>query len=471
MSSRTGSSGARTPGSISRRRALAALAAIPALAPLARRLRAEGMAPPKRLVVFMQNNGTQQANFWPTGVGADGNPIMSSPILDALFHAADGTDNGLAGKSNLIKGVFVPNDANGTNGNQHDMGFARMFTGEKLVSRGGSPWAGGPSVDQILAGQNKCEPLTLAVLASSIEPTPKPGFDHRRSFCYRGAATLKYPLVDPLRVYHKLFPEVGAAMPSRQRLLLRQSVLDAVAANASDVAARLGKDDGQKLDYHLSAIRDVETRLSTQLGKAPPVCSTRPAPPRDFTARDANAEVAVDTYIPEMVDNMIDLGAAALACDLTRIVTIQLGYGGGKWNFWWQGINMNCHDDVAHRDIGDAGGDPANTERVVLMNQYYASRVARLATALNAIPEGAGTMLDNTLIVWANELGRGDHSAKNVPIVLLGMVGAGIPAGGRVIDTGEQVFNRLGCTVLNLMGDRRPGFGDQPTCGPFQGLI
>ncbi|HXI55207.1 MAG TPA: transcriptional initiation protein Tat, partial [Polyangia bacterium] len=63
------------------------------------------------------------------------------------------------------------------------------------------------------------------------------------------------------------------------------------------------------------------------------------------------------------------------------------------------------------------------------------------------------------------------HSAKNVPIVLLGMVGAGIPAGGRVIDTGEQVFNRLGCTILNLMGDPRPGFGDEPTCGPFQGLL
>ena len=106
------------------------------------------------------------------------------------------------------------------------------------------------------------------------------------------------------------------------------------------------------------------------------------------------------------------------------------------------------------------------------VNQYYASCVARLATQLDAVPEAGGTMLDNTLVVWANEQGRGDHNQDNVPIVFLGLVGRGIATGGRVIDTGTtQVFNRVGASILNLMDMPVAGFGDQPTCGVFPGLM
>jgi len=207
----------------SRRRALQALAAIPVTASLVPRLRASGSAPaPKRLVLLMQNNGTQQKNFWP-------DPTLSSPIVDALFNdPKTGQDNRLRSKTNLIKGVSVPYDPNGTSGNAHDIGFARIFTGEKLVSVAGQPWGGGASVDQILAKQWGGDSLTLAVLASEIEAFPKAGFDHRRSFSYLGPATLKYPREDPLDAFHQLFPTPGGpSLP--QRLKLRQSVLDAAA--------------------------------------------------------------------------------------------------------------------------------------------------------------------------------------------------------------------------------------------------
>jgi Protein of unknown function (DUF1552) len=441
-----------------RRQALMALAATPATLAFARSLRADPPAPPpKRLVLVMQNNGTQQANFWPKA-------NLSSPILDFLFlDPKTGKDNGLKAKTNLVKGVYVPYDANGTNGNQHDMGFARMFTGHRLLSRGGAPWGGGPSVDQILAQAWGIESLTLAVLASQTEPHPKSGFSHRESFSYLGPATLKHPRTDPLDVYRLLFPAAGGADAAR-RLALRKSVLDGVAGNLGEISARLGPAERAKLDYHLTAVRELETRLGRNAG----ACPAAPPVPRDFVAIDPGAEVNEDTYIPEMVDDMLDLAAASLVCGITRIATVQLGYGGGKWRFAWQGIDMNCHDDVAHKDTGDQGSTPENTRRVVLMNQYYASKVARLATALDAVPEGAGTMLDNTLVVWANEMGRGDHDLGNVPIVLLG---GGLPRGGRVVDAGPQVMNRLGCTVLGLMGQPAAGFGDVPDCGMFQGLV
>ena len=80
-------------------------------------------------------------------------------------------------------------------------------------------------------------------------------------------------------------------------------------------------------------------------------------------------------------------------------------------------------------------------------------------------------LLDNTLVVWANEFGRGDHTLENHPIVFIGSARGAIPSGGRVIDQGRQVFNRLGCSILNVMGVSVAGFGDVPDCGVFQGLL
>ncbi|HXK17682.1 MAG TPA: DUF1552 domain-containing protein, partial [Polyangiaceae bacterium] len=339
--------------SFSRRRVLQTLALIPATLPFARALKADAGAPPKRLVLLMQNNGTQQANFWPDAE-------LSSPILDSLFlDPKTKADNGLRAKTNLVKQVYVPNDANGTTANQHDMGFARMFTGEKLLSRGGQPWGGAISVDQILAQQRGIDSLALAVLASQYEPTPKPGFAHRESFSYLGPATLKHPRRDPLDAYRYLFP-AGDGPDAAQRLELRQSVLDAVTGNLAEVSARLGPSERAKLDYHLTAIRDVEKHLAA----AKVTCPSEPTAPPDYLALDGNAELNIETYIPQMVDNMLELAGVALTCGLTSIVTLQLGYCGAKWGFGWQGINMECHGDVAHHDTSDAGSDPLNTQRV-----------------------------------------------------------------------------------------------------------
>ncbi len=413
-------------------------------------------APPLRLLLIMQNNGTQQANFWPT-------QNFTSPILDPLLSIP-----AIASRTTVVKGIRVPSDANGTSGNEHDMGFARMFTGFRLMSVAGEPWGAGPSVDQIVAQSWDVDSLALAVTASVVEPYPKPGFDHRRSFSYLAPGVHKIPTLNPIDAYARFFATDTGQSPDvlRAKLARRMSVLDANAAELRDLQARLGSLEKTKLDAHTTAIRQLEAQLSTSLIQS--MCAAPPVP-MDYRSQP-QLLVSSDDAIPALVDAMSSLLATTLACGAARIGTLQLGFAGGKWTFSWTGSTDQIHN-CAHRDTSDAGSSPQNTKNIVDANRWYAGVVAKIAKQLADTPELDGTTaLDHTLIVWANEFGRGDHNQTRVPIVLIGGPLADSTGRGKLVDVGEQPFQRLGCTVLRSMGVPADGFGDLTTSGPIAGL-
>jgi uncharacterized protein DUF1552 len=413
-------------------------------------------APPLRLLLVMQNNGTQQANFWPT-------TNFTSPILDPLL-----SNPAIASRTTVVRGIRIPMDANGTSGNEHDMGFARMFTGFPLMSVAGEPWGAGPSVDQIVASAWDTDSLALAVTASVVEPYPKPGFDHRRSFSYLAPGIHKIPTLNPIDAYARFFATGTGQSPDavRAKLARRMSVLDANAAELRDLAARLGGVEKTKLDAHATAIRQLEAQLSTSLLQT--ACAA-PAVPRDYRSAP-DLLVSSDDAIPALVDAMSSLLAATLGCGAARVGSLQLGFSGGKWTFSWVGNTDQIHN-CAHRDTSDAGSSAGNTRMIVNANRYVAGVVASIAGKLADTPELDGTTaLDHTLIVWANEFGRGDHNQQNVPIVLIGGPLADSTGRGKLVDAGEQPFQRVGCTVLRSMGVPAEGFGDLATSGPIAGL-
>ena len=153
-------------------------------------------------------------------------------------------------------------------------------------------------------------------------------------------------------------------------------------------------------------------------------------------------------------------------------MTFQFGRGGGHLHYQWLNLpNMptDFHDLAAHKDQGTDGTDAANL--CIGVGQYYALLHTELAAKLASFPQANGTTaLDNSLVVWGNELATGPHGTDGYPIALLGGAAGKLKRTGYMVDSGTQIHQRLGCTIQNIMGMPSTGFGWVPTCGNFTGL-
>jgi hypothetical protein len=444
---------------LSRRSLLRGTGACGLLFPFLRARTASAAVPPTpRLVLLMQSNGTGQSNFWPRAPGS-----LSSPILDPIVTAHPT----LAPKTTVVKGLL--NDGGGS-GNGHDQGFIGLYSGWKSMGSFNDPYGPGISLDQFLRTRlDLREPyptLNCGVLA-----TDTPVFkSHRRSFSYTGPRQQVPTEVDPYKLYAHFFSVGAPAVPgedpvaaAKRRLARKHSVLDYVSADLQTLRGRVGSLDRQKLEGHEEALRQLERRLSATLMPDPD------RPPRCASVRGlpSGLDITAEDSVPALIDAMFEFLPLALSCQLTRIVTFQFGNGGEKWYFRWLGINQNSHDDIAHRDTGT---NPDITAKVLAMNVWYAERVAKLALALDQIPEGEGTVLDNTLVVWGNELATGPHGLVDIPVVLLGKAAGRLKRPGVLVDQGPQDYRRLGTSLQNIMGLPATGFGASADCGPIQGL-
>jgi hypothetical protein len=411
-------------------------------------------APPLRLVLLMQSNGTGPSNFWPAP-GTFWSPILAPIVGDPLLLPATTVIRGLVNRS-------------GGAGNGHDQGFAGLYSGVRTVGSFTDPWGNGVSLDQILRRRlvpgEPFPTLNCGVLASDT-----PAFKaHRRSFSYTGPRQQVPTEIDPYKLYAQFFNAgaTGAGDPAaaaRRRLLYKKTVLDSVSEDLRALRGAVGAADRVRLEAHETALRELERRLGATLAPTAP----RPAHCVSVPAPAEGLDLELEDNVPALVTAMFDFLALALSCQLTRIVTFQFGHAGEKWYFRWLGINENSHDDIAHRD--DGFNAPV-TAKVLRMNVWYAEQVAALARALARLPDSEGSVLDNSLVVWGNELATGPHGLDDIPIVLLGKAGGRLKRTGYLVDRGAQDYHRLGTTLLNVMGVPAAGFGEVPDCGNIQGL-
>ena len=464
------------------RGASGAALALPLLNDVPRALAQTATAPPKRLIVVFSPNGTIPSAWASTGSGTTFKPgTIQQPFVAA------GHQNDIVVVHNLDN---LPT-TDGAGGDAHGLGIGCLLTGIELQQGsqflagcgvvgqfcGSSGWPNGMSVDQFIAGKigktTQFPSLDFAVKRMSGSLWSR--------MSYSDVNVPVTPMDDPSVAFDRIFANVGASASALQlQSARRKSVLDAISPRYTTLASRLSAADKDKVNTHLAALRDIESRLATTQPTSTSgtgMC-VKPARP----ALTASAEVmynssgmevensANDVDVPMRNQLIRDLVVAALTCDLSRVATMMLAPSRSDIFFNFIGIN-NSHHDLSH----DPDSNTASQGKLVQINTWYATQVAALVTALKGVKEGAGTMFDNTVVFWCNELGIGNiHSHTQMPLLIAAGKNMGCKTGQAVTMPMGTPHNRLLLNLIAAMGITGvTSFGNPKFCsaGPLTEIV
>jgi hypothetical protein len=437
---------------LSRRTVLRGLGGVAIGLPLldAMSARAQTASPPTRFIAVFNPCGNVAANWTPTGTETS---FQLSPILAPLQPHVS--------KCLFLADVNMESTYHGP-GEGHMMGMAGLLSGTELqagnlfTDGSGTPagWGGGISIDQEIAKH-----IAPGTRFTSLELGVQVAVDDVWGrISYLGPGQPLPPENNPVNVFNRVFAGVtgGSTPPGPTfRDKARTSVLDLVQEDLQSVSSRLGTNDKLKLDAHLTAIRSLEQRLQV-LTTTATTCTKPGTPP--------TLDVMADSNYPQIGQLQTDLLVAALACDLTRVGTIQWSYSRSYTYPTFIGIS-DGHHDLSHKT------DATSLQKLTTINTWYSTQFASLLAKLDAIQEGGGTLLDHTVIFWGNELNDGAaHTRRSMPFVLAGG-GSGRLRPGRFLKCGGANHNNLLVSCLNACGVPATTFGNPAYCsGPLANL-
>src|SRR5437762_3811472 len=388
--------------------------------------------PRQRLVVMFSRNGTIPPAFWTDETGKDFKikEIMTplEPLKDRMLV--------LHGLCNKVRG----------DGDNHMRGMSCLLTGIELFPgniQGGSHtpagWASGISIDQELKNffQSKEESRTRF---GSIEFGV--GVTHRADpwtrMSYAGANKPVAPISDPYQMYQKLYGQ----LKDKESL---QSVLDDVRDDLKKVRKLISAEDRRLLEEHEALVRQMEKEINDtdrqKLRVGPPTLEEGVADQND--------------NVPRLSRMQIDLLINSFVNDMARVATLQYTKSVGQARMKWLDVS-NVHHELSH----DPDKNEEAQDKLVRINKWFAGELNYLVQKLAGTPEpgGAGNLLENTLVVWTNELGKGNsHTLDNIPFLLIG--GGFGSQMGRSVKLEKIPHNRLHLALAHAVGHRIETFG------------
>lgn len=447
----------RERGGISRRGFLAGSAGLVGLAGLAapslvRLAHGNASAAPVRLLIVHRPTGTDPASYDCAGSGADFtlSPILS-PFADLREHMV------------VVDGLEV-RKARDTPGEDHGNCIVTFMTGGVPFRPAGTslPLAERISIDQIFATHAAFAggtPIRSLELAADDRA---PQF-FARVLAYAGRAAPLPPEQDPLTAFARVFGTLsGRSLDPSERGRVRaraQSVLDFTRADAQRLRARLDGAGRERLDRHLSAIREVE-RVVQGAAQCVDRDGLRDRVRRIDVARRDHAH-------GEIGRAHLDLVRAAFLCDLTRVAT-----------FTWGSMQTNLSHlvpgtfDLGYHAMSHYAGAPEIDRDLARIHRWYNEQLAAYLRVLRDTPDVDGrSLLDNTLVVSWSEMRAGTHTFDNLPIQLFGGAGGRL-RGGRLMRFQGYGTNDLWLAIAASLGIELPVFGDAARCtGPLPGIF
>ena len=264
------------------------------------------------------------------------------------------------------------------------------------------------------------------------------------TYSWRTPTTPNPMETNPRRVFERLFGDGGT--PSEQRRQLRRdaSILDLVRSSLASLQKRLGPSDRRLVDGHLQGIRDVEQRIQ----KA-----------EQFSVRSPLAAADPPFGIPDNYDEhvrlMLDLQFLAYQADITRVATVQLNREQSGQSYPWIGVPEANHDCSHH------GGKPVRMAHFAKISTYHGSLVAALAEKMRDTPDGDGSLLDHSVLLFGSGMGDGNlHSPHDLPVVLVGGMCGQLEGGRHLRYALDTPFMNLGLTLLDKVGVELEQLGD-----------
>ncbi|WP_437665674.1 DUF1552 domain-containing protein [Sorangium sp. So ce1182] len=419
-------------------------------------------APAKRFLAVYTPGGTVLDRWRPTGsetsftLGRILSPL--APVQDRLL---------------VVDGL----DMKSARGEQHQAGIIAWLTGSAQEGSTNGGYGNGPSIDQVIASQISAGIKAKASIQIAVRWAT--GKSHgllspMNAANFENAAPFKPipPRLDPMEIFTELFGTLDptAGNEAARRLARKKSILDFLDGRYSALSARLGAADRQKIDQHLTKIREIEMSINnvpveTSACKAPDRVDTSDYNPRTgLNSSDTGSikDTSTDAAIPKVGKLMMDMLVMSLACDITAVGTLQWSDTEAKHTFPW--LNLTEHH---HFYQHDGGFRPDECERIC---NWYSKQHLYLLEEMEKIDMGGHSLLDESVVFFGSELSDPpSHKKENMPFLLAG--GGGGLRAGRWLRYPNRPHNDLLVSILNLFGDTRATFGDPRYCtGPLTNL-
>lgn len=308
----------------------------------------------------------------------------------------------------------------------------------------------GTTVDQIAAQhigtQTQLPSLELAMDLTAMVGQCDNGYAcvYQNNLSWSSPTTPLPAEAHPRLVFESLFGDGGSKQERAAALARRAGLLDSVAEDIRRLERTLGPSDRRRLEQYLDTIREVERRIeAAEHGAA------------EDALPDLERPKGVPVSYAEHARLMFDLQVLAWQGDITRVITFQLARETSNRTYPEVGVS-DPHHPLTHH-----GNDPEKIAKVAKINQFHVSLFSEFLQKLKAVPEGDGTLLDHSLVLYGSGMGNPNvHDHTNLPILVAGGA-AGKMRGGRHVRYREITpLANLHLTLLDKVGVRLDSFAD-----------
>jgi hypothetical protein len=416
----------------------------------------------QRFFAFMYPNGTDPGK-WDPAAGALNASSLPECLQDLGGFAAEGI---------WPAGDAIMNDVTVVTGIDHQGVSADIHIPSMSLSAhkgaGNNYTPSGPTLDQYVADTLRGE-APYRNLALSATPSTDIA---QGNISFKAGGQVESVVRNPKQLFDTLFgmgTMMGGDSGAEAALKRQKSVLDIVRGDAQRLQAKLGPGDKQRLDQYLESVFELEGQLTAM----PTTGCTAPEAP----ATGGNWHSKAKAFV--------DLSVLAMACDLTRVVTLQysdswgvnysdysIGTGTESLKDWSDHFISHKLDDTDRAtDLDGLAREEAMriaNVRVVNTSRFKVRRFAYLVNALKSVTTANGTLLDESLVLYCSENGDGDsHQRKRMPTLIAGHAG-GFET-GRAVAATNQVTGALHASIISRFGMPVDTYGD-PGGKPIAGL-